>query len=53
MTRASSCVRGAARGFSLIEVMVALIVIAVGLLGIAKMQSLALMATNCSTLGSR
>ena len=52
MTRASSCVRGAARGFSLIEVMVALIVIAVGLLGIAKMQSLALMATaNASKRG--
>ncbi len=34
------------RGFSLIEVMVALVVIAVGLLGIAGMQALALSNTN-------
>lgn len=34
------------RGFSLIEVMVALIVLSVGLLGIARMQSLALSSTN-------
>lgn len=37
-----------ARGFSLLEVMVALIVICVGLLGIAKMQSLALSNTSTS-----
>lgn len=35
-----------ARGFSLIEVLVALMVISVGLLGIAKMQALALANTN-------
>lgn len=33
------------RGFSLIEVMVALIVLSVGLLGVARMQSLALSST--------
>jgi type IV pilus assembly protein PilV len=38
----------AARGFSLVEVMVALIVIAVGMLGIAKMQGLALSSTGAS-----
>jgi type IV pilus assembly protein PilV len=36
------------RGFSLIEVMVALVVICVGLLGIAKMQALALANTTIS-----
>ncbi|HTY94289.1 MAG TPA: type IV pilus modification protein PilV [Steroidobacteraceae bacterium] len=35
-------------GFSLIEVMVALIIIAVGMLGIAKMQALALSTTESS-----
>jgi type IV pilus assembly protein PilV len=39
------------RGFSLIEVMVALTVTSLGLLGLAKMESLALMSTNVS--GSR
>ena len=38
----------ASRGFSLVEVMVALIVIAVGMLGIAKMQGLALSSTSAS-----
>jgi type IV pilus assembly protein PilV len=37
-----------ARGFSLVEVMVALVVICVGLLGIAKMQALALSNTSTS-----
>jgi type IV pilus assembly protein PilV len=37
-----------ARGFSLVEVMVALIVIAIGMLGIAKMQGLALSSTGAS-----
>jgi type IV pilus assembly protein PilV len=40
-----------ARGFSLVEVMVALIVVAIGLLGLAKMESLALASTT--TAGSR
>ena len=39
------------RGFSLVEVMVALVVISVGLLGIAKMQALAYAST--STAGMR
>jgi type IV pilus assembly protein PilV len=38
-------------GFSLVEVMVALIVVSVGLLGLAKMESLAL--SNTSVAGSR
>jgi type IV pilus assembly protein PilV len=38
--------RARVRGFSLVEVMVALVVICVGLLGIAKMQALALSSTN-------
>jgi type IV pilus assembly protein PilV len=40
------------RGFSLIEVMVALIIISVGLLGIAKMQALALSSTGSARLRS-
>jgi type IV pilus assembly protein PilV len=39
-------------GFSLIEVMVALVVICVGLLGIAKMQALALSNTTTSRMRS-
>jgi type IV pilus assembly protein PilV len=39
-------------GFSLIEVMVALIIIAVGMLGIAKMQALALSTTGSSGVRS-
>ncbi|MDB6046823.1 MAG: hypothetical protein JWO52_7653 [Gammaproteobacteria bacterium] len=41
-----------AAGFSLVEVMVALIVISVGLLGIAKMQALALSSTTTARLRS-
>lgn len=40
------------RGFSLVEVMVAVIVICVGLLGIAKMQALALSNTTTARLRS-
>jgi len=38
-------------GFSLVEVMVALVVVSIGLLGLAKMESLALSSTNVA--GSR
>jgi type IV pilus assembly protein PilV len=38
--------RGRARGFSLVEVMVAVIVICVGLLGIAKLQALSMSNTS-------
>jgi type IV pilus assembly protein PilV len=48
MMRLNTQTRFAARGFTLIEVMVALIIIAVGMLGIAKMQGLALSSTNAS-----
>jgi type IV pilus assembly protein PilV len=41
----------ASRGFSLVEVMVALVVVAIGLLGLAKMESLALASTT--TAGTR
>src|SRR5438445_9867309 len=44
------CLREA--GFSLVEVMVALIVMSVGLLGIAKMQALALTSTTSARMRS-
>jgi type IV pilus assembly protein PilV len=40
------------KGFSLVEVMVALIVMSVGLLGIAKMQALALSSTTSARMRS-
>jgi type IV pilus assembly protein PilV len=40
--------RSASRGFSLLEIMVAVVIICVGLLGVAKMQSLALSNTTTS-----
>jgi type IV pilus assembly protein PilV len=43
---------GRARGFSLIEVMVAVIVICVGMLGIAKMQALSVSNTTTARLRS-
>lgn len=46
----TSRARAAAGGFSLTEVMVAVVVICVGLLGIAKMQALALSSTTTSRL---
>ena len=41
--------RAGCRGFSLVEVLVALIVLSVGLIGIAKMQALALSSTGVAT----
>lgn len=41
-----------ARGFSLVEVMVALVVCSVGLLGLAKMESLALSSTSVAATRS-
>jgi type IV pilus assembly protein PilV len=43
---------GRAAGFSLVEVLVALIVISVGLLGVAKMQALALSNTSSARMRS-
>ena len=51
LTRDKNMKFGSARGFSLVEVMVALVVVAVGLLGLAKMESLALASTT--TAGTR
>jgi type IV pilus assembly protein PilV len=48
---ASGGARRSAAGFSLVEVLVALIVISIGLLGIAKLQAVAL--SNTSTAGKR
>jgi type IV pilus assembly protein PilV len=50
--RAPSPAAARLRGFSLVEVMVAVVVICVGLLGIAKMQSLAMSSTNMARMRS-
>jgi len=49
--RANGKTRASARGFSLVEVLVTLIVVSVGLLGLAKMEALALASTKVA--GSR
>jgi type IV pilus assembly protein PilV len=41
--------RPAARGFSLVEVLVSLVVVSVGLLGLAKMESLAIASTGVAS----
>jgi len=41
-----------AQGFSLLEVMVALVIISIGLLGVAKMQALAYASTSTASLRS-
>jgi len=43
---------GYSRGFSLVEVMVALVVCAIGLLGLAKMESLAISSTGVASTRS-
>jgi type IV pilus assembly protein PilV len=48
MTTSKTPLRHVARGFTLVEVMVALIIIAIGMLGIAKMEGLALSSTGAS-----
>ncbi len=40
------------QGFSLVEVMVALVVLSIGLLGIAKMQALSLSSTTIASMRS-
>jgi type IV pilus assembly protein PilV len=52
LMRASVVTAGRSSGFSLVEVMVAVVVICVGLLGIAKMQSLAMSSTNAARMRS-
>jgi type IV pilus assembly protein PilV len=50
--RAGISIRSRARGFTLLEVMVALVITAVGLLGIAKIQALAYASAGSSGLRS-
>jgi type IV pilus assembly protein PilV len=47
-----SLLRSTQRGFTIIEVMVALVVMSIGLLGIAKMQALSVASTSTSRLRS-
>jgi type IV pilus assembly protein PilV len=49
MRKLEARARSASRGFSLVEVMVALTVTAVGLLGLAKMESLAVSSTQVAS----
>jgi type IV pilus assembly protein PilV len=51
-SKSSASTAGRERGFSLVEVMVALIVTAIGLLGLAKMESLALASTSVASMRS-
>jgi type IV pilus assembly protein PilV len=44
--------RGGARGFSLVEVLVALVIIGIGMLGLAKIQALAYASTGTASLRS-
>ena len=45
--------RPAARGFSLVEVLVSLVVVSVGLLGLAKMESLAIARSLSGPVSNR
>jgi type IV pilus assembly protein PilV len=49
---ARSLVRSIQHGFTMIEVMVALVIMSIGLLGIAKMQALSVSSTSTSRLRS-
>jgi type IV pilus assembly protein PilV len=48
----SHCPRARARGFTLLEVMVSVVVTAIGLLGIAKLQALAYASTGSASVRS-
>ncbi len=50
--RANILFRSRARGFTLLEVMIALVITSIGLLGIAKIQALAYASTGSASLRS-
>lgn len=52
MSEQALCTMRRSRGFSLVEVMVALVVCAIGLLGLAKMESLAVSSTAVASARS-